>query len=145
MPSRSCAATAGAVLAVPRGRGAGGRRLAVFEDPNCGYCKRLERDLAKVDDVTIHVFLYPILGRDSQEKSRQIWCAKDKGKVFVDWMVRGVAIPASAECDTSALQRNTAMGQRMRITGTPTLFFPDGTRVPGAIDRATIEKLLQAQ
>lgn len=123
-------------------RGNGQRQLAVFEDPNCGYCKRFERDLAKIDNVTVHVFLYPILGQDSVDKSRQIWCAKDKGKVFIDWMVRDVAIPSSASCDTAALQRNVEFGRKMRITGTPTLFFTNGARVPGAIDQARIERLL---
>ena len=123
-------------------RGNGKRKLAVFEDPNCGYCKRFERDLLKVKDVTVHVFLYPILGQDSVDKSRHIWCAKDKGKTFVDWMVRDVAIPRLDSCDTSALARNVEFGKKMRITGTPTLFFANGARVPGAIDQARIEKLL---
>ena len=126
-------------------RGNGKRKLAVFEDPNCGYCKRFERDLAKIDNVTVHVFLYPILGQDSLVKSRQIWCARDnkeKGKVFVDWMVRDVPIPKAAECDVAALQRNVEFGRKMRINGTPTMFFADGTRVPGAIDQARIEQLL---
>ncbi|MBU4325183.1 MAG: DsbC family protein, partial [Gammaproteobacteria bacterium] len=64
-------------------RGDGKRKMAVFEDPNCGYCKRFERDLVKIDNVTVHVFLYPILSADSGEKSRNIWCAKDKGKAFL--------------------------------------------------------------
>lgn len=123
-------------------RGNGKRKLAVFEDPNCGYCKRFERDLSKIDNVTVHVFLYPILGQDSVDKSRHIWCAKDKGKTFVDWMVRDVAIPRLDNCDTSALARNVEFGKKMRITGTPTLFFANGARVPGAIDQARIEKLL---
>lgn len=123
-------------------RGNGKRKLAVFEDPNCGYCKRFERDLSKIDNVTVHVFLYPILGQDSVDKSRHIWCAKDKGKTFVDWMVRDVAIPRLDSCDTSALARNVEFGKKMRITGTPTLFFANGARVPGAIDQARIEKLL---
>src|SRR5690606_31399738 len=123
-------------------RGNGQRKLAVFEDPNCGYCKRFERDLSKIDNVTVHVFLYPILGQDSVDKSRHIWCAKDKGKTFVDWMVRDVAIPRLDSCDTSALARNVEFGKKMRITGTPTLFFANGARVPGAIDQARIEKLL---
>ena len=61
-------------------RGNGKRKLAVFEDPNCGYCKRFERDLEKVNNVTVYTFLYPILSPDSTEKSKHIWCAKDKAK-----------------------------------------------------------------
>lgn len=122
-------------------RGNGKRKVAVFEDPNCGYCKRFERDLQKVDNVTIHMFLYPILGADSTSKSQNIWCSKDKAKAFLDWMVKD-ATPANATCDVSALQRNVEFGKKYRITGTPTLIFADGNRVPGAIPAAQVEKFL---
>jgi len=122
-------------------RGNGKRKLAVFEDPNCGYCKRFERDLQKVDNITIHMFLYPILGADSGEKSKNIWCTKDRGKTWQDWMVRDQAIPtASGNCDASALARNVEQGKKFRITGTPTLIFSDGSRVPGAINAAQLEE-----
>lgn len=124
-------------------RGNGKRKLAVFEDPNCGYCKKFERDLQKVDDVTIHMFLYPILGADSGEKSKHIWCAKDKAKAWLDWMVRDQS-PKAASCDTAAIERNLEIGRKHKISGTPTLIFADGTRVPGAIDAAQVEKLLTA-
>jgi thiol:disulfide interchange protein DsbC len=124
-------------------RGNGKRKLAVFEDPNCGYCKRFERDLQSIDNVTIHMFLYPILGPDSSEKSRAIWCAKDPAKAWQDWMVRDQQpAPASASCDASALMRNVEIGRTHKITGTPTLIFVDGNRVPGAIDAKQVEKLL---
>ena len=122
-------------------RGNGKRKLAVFEDPNCGYCKRFERDLQKVDNVTIHMFLYPILGPDSVEKSKNIWCAKDKQKAWQDWMVRDVS-PNAAKCDTAAITRNVEIGRKYKITGTPTLLFADGSRVPGAVGAAQVEKLL---
>ena len=122
-------------------RGNGKRKLAVFEDPNCGYCKRFERDLQKVDNVTIYTFLYPILGGDSPDKSRNVWCAKDKGKAWQDWMVRDTALP-TVSCDTAALTRNIEFGKKHKITGTPTLFFADGSRVPGAIGAPQIEKFL---
>jgi thiol:disulfide interchange protein DsbC len=126
-------------------RGNGKRKLAVFEDPNCGYCKRFERDLQKVDNVTVYMFLYPILGPDSTEKSRAVWCAKDKGKAWLDWMVRSEPLTkADASCDVSALARNIEFGRKHKITGTPTLIFADGSRVPGAIGTAEIEKLLAA-
>ncbi|RYF14990.1 MAG: DsbC family protein [Comamonadaceae bacterium] len=124
-------------------RGDGKRKLAVFEDPNCGYCKRFERDLQSVDHVTVYTFLYPILGPDSNDKSRNIWCAKDKGKSWLDWMLRNqTPARADASCDTGALMRNVEFGKRHKITGTPTLIFADGSRVPGAIPAAEIEKLL---
>lgn len=122
-------------------RGNGKRKLAVFEDPNCGYCKRFERDLQKVDNITVHMFLYPILGADSADKSRNIWCARDKGKVWQDLMVRDQPAPP-ASCDASALARNVEFGRKYKITGTPTLVFADGTRVPGAIGASQVEKLL---
>ena len=122
-------------------RGSGKRKVAVFEDPNCGYCKRFERDLQSVNNVTIHMFLYPILGADSTAKSQNIWCSKDKAKTFLDWMVKD-AMPATAACDASALQRNVEFGKKYRITGTPTLIFTDGSRVPGAISAAQVEKFL---
>lgn len=122
-------------------KGNGKRKLAVFEDPNCGYCKKFERDLDKIDNVTLHIFLYPILGKDSVDKSRAIWCAKDKGATFTDWMVKDMPPPA-ATCDTAAIDRNVEFGKKNRISGTPTLFFANGTRVPGAIPPDRIEKLL---
>ncbi|EWS62652.1 putative thiol:disulfide interchange protein DsbC precursor [Hydrogenophaga sp. T4] len=122
-------------------RGNGKRKMAVFEDPNCGYCKRFERDLVKIDNVTVHVFLYPILSADSGEKSRNIWCAKDKGKAFLDWMVKDMT-PPDAKCDAAAVARNFEFGKRARITGTPTIIFADGSRVPGAIGVDRVEKLL---
>jgi thiol:disulfide interchange protein DsbC len=125
-------------------KGKGERKIAIFEDPNCGYCKRFERDIAKLDNVTVFVFLYPILGKDSMDKSKSIWCAKDPAKSWQDWMVRDQT-PVAASCDTASLKRNMEYGQKMKITGTPTTLLPDGTRIPGAIELAQIEKLLSKQ
>ena len=122
-------------------RGDGKRKVAVFEDPNCGYCKRFERDMQNVDNVTVHLFLYPILSPDSAEKSRNIWCSKDKAAAWQDYMIKDKA-PAAASCDTSAVQRNLALGKKYKITGTPTLIFANGTRVPGAIGAKDVEKYL---
>jgi thiol:disulfide interchange protein DsbC len=126
-------------------QGAGTRKLVVFADPNCGYCKRLERDLLQVKDVTVYTFLMPILGTDSTEKSRNIWCAKDNGKVWRDWMVDGAAPPrAGNDCDASVLQRNVEMGRRFRVNGTPAIVFEDGKRVPGAMSADAIERQFTA-
>lgn len=122
-------------------RGNGKRKLAVFEDPNCGYCKRFERDLQAINNVTVYMFLYPILGASSSERSQHIWCAKDKARAWQDWMLND-KLPAPAQCDTSALARNLEFGKRYKINGTPTLIFSDGTRVPGAVDAANVEKYL---
>ncbi|MDH4377507.1 MAG: DsbC family protein [Ramlibacter sp.] len=122
-------------------RGNGKRKVAVFQDPNCGYCKRFEKDLQGVDNITLHVFLYPILGPDSLEKSRNLWCAKDKGRAWQDWMVRD-QLPAKVSCDSAALSRNVEFGRKWRISGTPTLVFTDGSRVPGAISAQQLEQKL---
>jgi thiol:disulfide interchange protein DsbC len=124
-------------------RGNGSRKLAIFSDPNCGYCKRIERELAQLDNVTIHVFLYPVLGPGSTEKAKLVWCAKERSQAWLDLMLKD-QVPSSAACDTTAVSRNLAFGQKHKVQGTPTLFFADGSRVPGAIDLAQLEKQLSA-
>jgi thiol:disulfide interchange protein DsbC len=124
-------------------QGNGARKLVVFGDPNCGYCKRLERDLVNLKDVTIYTFLYPVLGPDSDAKSRAIWCAKDAQTVWRSWMIDGTPPPRQmGTCDTSAIERNVAFGRKHRVNGTPALVFQDGTRIPGAVPAAEIEKQL---
>jgi thiol:disulfide interchange protein DsbC len=126
-------------------QGTGARKLVVFADPNCGYCKKFETDMLQVKDITIYTFLYPILGADSSEKSKNIWCAKDNGAAWRDWMIKGAAAPRSmGNCDTSALTRNVALGKKYRVTGTPALVFEDGKRIPGALPPAEVEKQLLA-
>ncbi|PUE45491.1 disulfide isomerase [Limnohabitans sp. 2KL-1] len=122
-------------------RGNGKRKLAVFADPNCGYCKRFEKDLQKLDNVTIYHYLYPILGEDSKTKAKNIWCAKDKAKTWNDWMINGTT-PPTANCDASAIDTVVDFGKKQRITGTPMILFADGTRVPGAVPMAQVEKML---
>ncbi len=128
--------------AVKQVRGDGKRMLATFEDPNCGYCKRLAKEMQKLDNVTIYTFLYPILSPDSELKSKQIWCASDRAKAWNDWMVDGKAPPAKSDCDTGAITRNQEYGRKLNINGTPTLFFADGERVPGAVPLQKIEEKL---
>ena len=124
-------------------RGNGERKMAVFEDPNCGYCKRFERDLQKVDNVTVYMFLYPILGADSVEKSKSIWCAKERTTAWLDWMLRDqLATSAAGGCDATALSRNVELGRKHKINGTPTLLFTNGSRVPGAVDSKKVEQML---
>ena len=126
-------------------QGTGARKMAVFVDPNCGYCKRFERDLLTVKDVTIYTFIYPILGPDSNAKSRDIWCAKDAAKAWRAWMIDGnVPSKVMGQCDTAALERNVEFGKKYRVQGTPALFFEDGTRKPGALSAAEVDKLLTA-
>lgn len=122
--------------------GKGTRKMAAFEDPNCPYCKRFEQDLSMVDDVTVYTFLLPILGADSVKKSNQIWCSEDQAKAWLDWMVDDVKPKGKGNCNTDALTANLAFAREHGITGTPTLIFEDGHRIPGAIDTAQIEALL---
>ena len=124
-------------------RGNGSRRIAIFADPNCGYCKRFEKELVNVPDITVYTFLYPILSPDSGDKAKAIWCAPDRGKAWLDYMIKD-AMPAGAapaSCETP-IDRIVAFGREKRISGTPTIFFEDGERVPGAIPMAAFEKRL---
>lgn len=124
-------------------QGNGSRRMAVFVDPNCGYCKAFERDLAGIKDVTVYTFLIPILGPDSSAKSRDIWCTKDAPAAWRAWMIDGqLPNKAAAACDTGAIERNVEFARRQKINGTPAVLFTDGTRKPGALPAATVEKLL---
>lgn len=128
--------------AIKQVRGDGKRVLATFEDPNCGYCKRLAKDLQKLDNVTIYTFLLPILSEDSIRKSKQIWCSADRAKTWNDWMLDGKAPAGRDDCDTSAVSKNQEFGRKLNISGTPTMFFGDGERVPGAMPLARIEQRL---
>ena len=120
-------------------RGNGIRQLAVFSDPNCGYCKRLDKSLQQLDNVTIYTYLIPILSPDSALKSKQIWCSADPQKTYIDWMINGVTPSGKSDC-TTPLDKNMAFAKTYGITGTPTIFFTDGSRFPGAVQITDIEK-----
>ena len=125
--------------AIKNVRGNGSRQLAVFSDPNCGYCKRLEKSLQQLDNVTIYTYLIPILSPDSAQKSKQIWCSSDAYKSYTDWMINGIAPSGKSDCNTP-LDKNMAFAKTYGITGTPTLFFTDGSRFPGAVQITDIDK-----
>lgn len=127
-------------LAVKQVKGNGKRILATFEDPNCGYCKKLAKELQGITDVTVYTFIYPIFP-NSGEISQSIWCSADRSKAWNDYMLNGTA-PTGKKCDTAGLEKVTALGQKLRIHGTPALFFADGSRVPGYLPAATLEKAL---
>jgi thiol:disulfide interchange protein DsbC len=120
-------------------RGNGNRQLAVFSDPNCGYCKRLEKSLLQLDNITIYTYLIPILSPDSALKAKQMWCSSDPSKSYIEWMVNGVSPSGKSDCATP-LDKNLAFAKTYGITGTPTLFFTDGSRFPGAVQITDIEK-----
>lgn len=122
-------------------KGNGKRKFAYFTDPNCPYCKRLDQELTKVTDVTIYVFLYPVLSQDSYNKASAVWCSKDRAKAYYEMMLNGTLPKPAGPCETP-LDKIVAYGRQKGITGTPTLFFADGQRVAGAIPAAQLEKLL---
>ncbi|WP_292040891.1 DsbC family protein [Massilia sp. UBA6681] len=132
-------------LALKQVKGNGKRVIAVFEDPNCGYCKRLRQTtLKEIDNVTIYTFMYNILSEDSFVKSKNIWCAADRVKAWDDWMINNKLPPAAPSGCESPNDQVVALGQKLRIQGTPAIFFTDGSRIPGAIDLKGLEAKLQS-
>ena len=126
-------------LAVKQVRGSGKRVIATFEDPNCGYCKKLAKDMQSMNDVTIYTFLYPILSPDSTEKSKAIWCSADRVKAWNDWMVNGVSPTGKTDCN-APIEKVVEIGQKLNIRGTPTIFLSNGSRLPGAVPLARLEQ-----
>lgn len=122
-------------------KGDGARKLAVYTDPNCPYCKKLEKELLSIDNITIYTLLYPVLN-GSMELSKKIWCAENQIKAWDDFMLRNVA-PTSKECETP-LDVLVKSGRENRVSGTPTLIFADGSIVGGLIPAAAIEEKLQS-
>ena len=124
-------------------RGNGKRQLAYFSDPNCPYCRSLEKELLQLDNVTLHVFLYPILNPpDSVIKAKAVWCSSDRTKAWSQLMQNGVAPTGATECD-NPIERNLALGRRLRVKSVPTLVFADGRRIAGMRPVAQLAKLLE--
>ena len=130
-------------LAFKRVKGKGERKMAVFSDPDCPFCRRIEGDLAKLDNVTIYMFLFPIDGLHPQasDKAKRIWCSADKVKAWEDYLNKGIAPTAAPTCD-NPVDKLVEFGAKRGINATPTLIFANGDRVPGAIPAPQIEKLL---
>jgi thiol:disulfide interchange protein DsbC len=123
-------------------RGKGSRQIAYFADPRCPYCRRFDQELAKIDDVTVHVFLLPIIASDSAAVSKAVWCAPDRAKAWVDLMLHKIE-PAAAKANCDApIEKNLALGQKYRINGTPTFVLADGQRVSGAVTAPRLAKML---
>jgi len=125
--------------AIKRVRGNGKRVIYTFEDPNCGYCKRQQQELLKLNDVTIYTFLWPILSPDSIEKSKVVWCSKDRAKAWDDLMTRGVMPQGEAKCDTP-LDKNMELARRFGAQGTPAIFIADGRMLGGYVTADKIEE-----
>jgi thiol:disulfide interchange protein DsbC len=132
--------------AFKRVKGTGERKMAVFTDPDCPFCKRIEGDLAKVDNVTIYMFLFPIdsLHPKATDKAKRIWCSADRNKAWDEYMQKGVTPSAAPNCD-NPVDKLVQFGTQRGINATPTLVFANGDRVPGAISAGQIEKLLSSK
>lgn len=129
-------------LAIKRVKGSGRRHIAIFEDPDCPYCRILEKTLADMDNLTIHVLLFPIdqLHPEAAAKSRAIWCSRDRAKAWEEAMRTGTAA-GDGSCD-NPIAAIAAFAERHRISGTPTMVLHDGRRLVGALPRAELEKQL---
>lgn len=126
--------------AIKKVKGTGARKIAVFSDPDCPFCKRIEQEFEKVNDVTIYVLLYPIeqLHPKAVGKAKQIWCSPNRVKAWDDYMLKGTAPTAAADCE-NPVDALMDFGKKKGINGTPTLVFADGSRVPGALTAAQLE------
>ena len=124
-------------------KGNGKRKIAVFADPDCPFCKKFETELKSVDNITIYTFLYPIdsLHSGATEKAKAIWCAPDRAKAWEEWIVQGIAPKNSGSCETP-VEKVAALASQLGVSGTPTVFFANGRRVPGAIPATQIEEIL---
>ena len=128
-------------LAVKEVKGNGKRKLAIFTDPNCPYCKRLEKELSGVSDVTLYMFMYPIFP-GSAEIVRNVLCSKDPVRAWNDWMLKDIS-PAKAVCKTQT-DKVMALGQKLHVNGTPNLIFGNGIQAPGYLPAEQLEKNLNA-
>ena len=131
-------------LAIKKVKGNGARKLAIFSDADCPYCKRLESEMKTLDNVTIYTFLFPIpqLHPDSARKSALIWCAPDRSKAWDEWFASGKLPNNKGDCATP-LAKTALIGQKYRISATPTLVFADGSMVPGALPLDQLENELK--
>ncbi len=128
-------------LAIKQVRGDGSREIALFEDPNCGYCKQLRRNMEGIDNLTVYTYMLPILSDDSTEKVKNVWCSDDPSATWDAWMIKG-KVPEKKSCE-APLDALVQLGRDLQVQGTPAIFFSDGSRVPGAISKAELEKRLK--
>ena len=131
--------------AIKKVKGNGTRKVAVFTDPDCPFCKRIEQEFEKMTDVTIYLFLFPIeqLHPKAAMRAKSIWCSPNRLKAWEDYMLKGVTPTASGDCD-NPIDALVALGQAKGINATPTLVFADGSKVPGALNSAQLEQQLAA-
>ncbi|TAK90803.1 MAG: DsbC family protein [Burkholderiaceae bacterium] len=131
-------------LAVKTVRGNGKRKLAIFEDPNCGYCKLFQKEIRSVDNITIYSFIYPILAPDSVTKARRILCSANPSQAWQDWMVYGRMAEGKGDCKTN-IEQIAKFGQDNNISSTPTFFVASGERFSGALEVEKLEQIFKEQ
>jgi thiol:disulfide interchange protein DsbC len=123
-------------------RGDGSRKLAVFSDPDCPYCKKAEQELIKLNNITVYTFMFPLqMHPDAARKSKQVWCSKDRSQAWMDMMLKGKAPTAKDNCD-NPLEANLALGNKLGVSGTPAIFFESGKRLPGYAPSEKLEAML---
>ncbi len=127
--------------AVKMVRGNGKRQIAVFSDPNCPYCKQLETELSKLNDVTIYTFIYPIKTQ-SITVSKQVFCEKDPALAWSNLIAKGIQ-PSSKKTCANPIERNLSLGKSLALNGTPAIIFSNGFKVMGAYPAQEIEKMWQ--
>ena len=124
-------------------RGDGSRKIAIFSDPDCPYCKQLETSLAGLENVTMYVFPFPLAGLhpNAKEKAVSIWCSANPGELWSRTLISGQS-PKTMNCD-NPIDRNIELAKSLNIYGTPAIIFADGSLVPGAMPFEQIEAKLQ--
>ncbi|MHB1145134.1 MAG: DsbC family protein [Thiobacillus sp.] len=127
-------------------KGKGERKLVVFSDVDCPYCRKFEAELAKVDNITVYTFLYPIEGLHPKavQTSKQVWCAPDRNKAWEEYITKNV-VPNNDGMCANPVDATIALGSKLKVSGTPTIFFANGQRVPGMVPAAQLERLLATQ
>lgn len=129
--------------AITTRHGTGRRKIAVFSDPNCPYCKRFEKDLAKLGDITVHIFLYPVIRAESMPLTKSVWCSRDRARAWNDLMLRDIQPTAAPDCDTP-VEKLVALGRRLGASSTPTWFVETGERYSGAVPLEDTRRILDA-
>lgn len=124
-------------------RGDGSRKVAIFSDPDCPYCKQLENNIANISNVTIYTFMFPIdqLHPQAKVKAISVWCAADRSKAWENLLRKNEVV--SGNCD-NPIDRNIALAESLAINGTPTVIFADGSLIPGAPSAAKFEQTLNS-
>ena len=130
-------------LAVKIQRGGGKRVLAMFTDPYCPYCRKFEQTLLQMDDVTVYVFMFPVIRPENADHSRAVWCSKDRAKAWLDLAAAERAVvPEAAPTCPNPVDKVLELGRSLRVTGTPTLFFANGERAGGGMELGAIRAKL---